>query len=115
MRMGDDVGMNVLSEMEANGDSLRTRPHRIVLGSRRIARRKRKPHGQRRRWPRDVRRLSEFRGFRRWSECAGIHQPLGVDRAESRMHAAGKTGEDFKQIAGKCGGHDMSLQMVCKR
>jgi hypothetical protein len=84
--MADDIGVNVIGQMETNGEPPRI-CIRVVVGDQRKTGRIGEPHAYRSRRARHVRRPSERHGFRRRSEDARQQDALGVSRAKSGVQA----------------------------
>src|ERR1700733_6731061 len=63
-RMSDDIRMNMVGKMEANGATARAGTLRVVIGNGRNSREVRKPHRHRGGIPLDMGRAREGGGFR---------------------------------------------------
>src|SRR6266404_9393180 len=91
-------GVDMIGEMEADSDSARAGPGRIIIGNRGDARRIRVADGH---WsgrpvyvwgPRQPRRLG------RRTERTDAHQPLGVGRPKAGVYSPGYFVEDAEQV-----------------
>ena len=114
MRVGDDVGVNMIAQVEPHSDRLRAGPVRVVVGDCRNPRREREADGHRGGRADGVRRPRQLRRAGRGREGPGIHHTPGVNGAETGMHSPGKLIEDVEQIAREFGGHDANLLIMVK-
>ena len=115
MRVGDDVGVNMIAQVEPHSHRLRAGPVRVVVGDCRNPRRDREADGHRGGRADGVRRPRQLRRVGRGGEGPGIHHTPGVNGAETGMNSPGKLIEDVEQIAREFGGHDANLLIMVKR
>src|SRR5512143_826323 len=94
--MSDDVGVDVLRQLEANGHTAWTRV-RVAVRNRWKTGEVREADDDRRGRPRDMRRPCQRgrRDCRR--ECAGTHDALGVNGPETRVQTE-QVVEAFEQL-----------------
>ena len=115
MRVGYDVGVNMIAQVEPHSHRLRAGPVRVVIGDCRNTRRDREADSHRGGRVDCVRRPGQLRRAGRGGEGPGIHHTPGVNGAETGMHPPRKLIEDVEQIAREFGGHEANLLIMVKR
>jgi hypothetical protein len=87
-RMTDDVGVNMLGEVEANRKATRPGALRVVVGNRRNSRKVREADGHRSEIPLQVRRSRQRSGLRGRRKRARQQDALRMRRSKPRMNTA---------------------------
>jgi hypothetical protein len=108
--MSDNVGVDMISEMEADSDAARAGPCRLVVGDRGDAGGVRVADGHGRGWPGRVRGAGQPGRLGRRAERTDAHETLGVGRPKAWVYSSRQLIENAEQVGDECRRHDSLLQ-----
>jgi hypothetical protein len=97
-RVGNDVGVDMIGEMEADSDPARAGPCRVVVGDRGEAGGVRVADGHGRGWPVRMGGAGQLGRLGRRAERADTHEAFGVGRPKARMNSPRQFIEDAEQV-----------------